>query len=227
MGKRNKKNNKTTMKNKTIVLVSIVGLVAIFFGLKYLYNQSQTDTSKALLEENSFLFERPYSFVEGEDSAKVQLVEFFDPACGACATFYPHVKDIFEENYGDVKIVFRYAPFHKNADFAVKVLEGAREQNLFLEVLEHMFLTQSYWVQHHVVDTELLWKSLGDVQYLNMKLLSEFMESSKANERLQQDLEDGKKLGVNKTPSYFVNGRPLQKFSLENLKELVKSELEK
>ena len=40
-------------------------------------------------------------------------------------------------------------------------------------------------------------------------------------------IEDGKKLGATKTPSYYVNGKPLQEFGLQNLKDLIQSEMDK
>ena len=219
--------NNTKMQNKAVIIISIVALIGIFFGMKHFYNQSQSEKSIALSKEQALLFQRPYSFVEGEANSKVQLVEFFDPACATCAEFYPYVKDIFEENYGDIKLVFRYAPYHTNSQYAVKMLEGAREQNMFLEVLEHMFATQNSWVQHHNVNPNLLWKTLFQVKGLDMKKLSMFMKSSKADDIIKQDLEDAAKLGATKTPSYFVNGKPLQEFGLENLKTLINSELSK
>ena len=51
------------------------------------------------------------------------------------------------------------------------------------------------------------------------------MNSKKADEIVKQDLADAQTLGANKTPSYFVNGKPLLEFGLENLKKLIKSEL--
>jgi protein-disulfide isomerase len=58
-----------------------------------------------------------------------------------------------------------------------------------------------------------------------MEKMTQFMNSEKAKVIIKQDLEDAKTLGANKTPSYFVNGKPLQEFGLENLKKLIKSEL--
>ena len=215
------------MKNKNLVLVSIVVMLAVFFSAGYLYNKSQTEKSVALSKEQALLFQRPYSYVEGEADSKVQIVEFFDPACETCAQFHPYIKDILDENYGEVKLVLRYAPFHKNSNYAVKMLEGAREQGKFMEVLEFMFATQKYWTQHHGVKVNILWEMLKKVDGLDMEKLAIYMNNPKGDEIIKQDLEDAKKLGVTKTPGYIVNGKPLQNFGLENLKDLIKSELNK
>jgi protein-disulfide isomerase len=176
-------------------------------------------------EKQALLFERVNSFTIGNVNAKVQLVEFFDPACETCAQFHPYVKDIMKQNEGKIKLVLRYAPFHKNSDYAVMMLEGAREQGLFIEALDLMFDTQEYWVVGHEVNPRELWYILANIKNIDMEKMTQFMNSEKAKVIIKQDLEDAKTLGANKTPSYFVNGKPLQEFGLENLKKLIKSEL--
>lgn len=89
----NKKNNNTVMQNKTIIIISIMVLIGIFFGMKYTYNQSENNKTVALSENQSVLFKRDTSFTIGPDNAKVQLVEYFDPACETCSQFHPYIKD--------------------------------------------------------------------------------------------------------------------------------------
>lgn len=213
------------MQNKKLVLISTLVLLVLFFVVGYVYKTNESQKYTKMSQEQSKLFQRDYSFVVGNENAKVQLVEFFDPACGTCAMFHPLVKDIMKEHEGKIKLVYRYAPFHKNSDYAVVMLEGAREQGLFLEALELMFETQAYWVQDHIVNPMELWNILSNVKGLDMDKLKQFMNSKKADEIVKQDLADAQTLGANKTPSYFVNGKPLLEFGLENLKKLIKSEL--
>lgn len=213
------------MQNKKLVLLSTIAVIVLFLVVGYIYKNKESQKFIKMLEEQSSLFQRDYSFVIGNEDAKVQLVEFFDPACETCALFHPHVKEIMKRNEGKIKLVLRYAPYHKDSDYAVMILEGAREQGLFIDVLDFIFDTQNYWVKHHQVNIKDLWDILPNVKGLDMQKLKEFIESKKANAIIKQDLEDAKTLGANKTPSYFVNGKPLQEFGLENLKKLIDSEL--
>lgn len=213
------------MQNKKVVLVSIAVLIAIFMGAGYYYKNAQTEKSVALAKKEALLFERPHSLVIGKKEAKVQLVEFFDPACATCAQFHPYIKDLLKKNKDNVKLVLRYAPFHENSNYAVKMLEGAREQGLFMETLEFMFDNQKSWIEHHVVNPRKLWSMLANIKGLDMEKLGKFMNDPKADAIIKQDLEDAKKLGVTKTPGYIVNGKPLQQFGLKNLIDLVESEL--
>ncbi|NVJ52664.1 MAG: thioredoxin domain-containing protein [Campylobacteraceae bacterium] len=214
------------MQNKKVVLVSIVALLALFFVAGYVYKNKQSEEYKNISKNQALVFQRPYSIVIGNKDAKLQLVEFFDPACGTCAYFHPHVKEIMKEHEGKIKLVLRYAPFHQNSNYAVKMLEGAREQGMFMDTLEFMFATQTYWIKNHTVQPKQLWALLTNVKGLDMEKMAEFMNNNKtADERIAQDLKDAEALKADKTPSYFVNGKPLQEFGLENLKKLINSEL--
>lgn len=212
------------MQNKKIVLVSIVVLIVAFFGGSYFYKGSQSQKMQNIAKEQSSLLKRPYSLEIGNKDAKVELVEFFDPACGTCALFHPKVKGLMKKYDGQIKLVLRYAPFHQNSNYAVKMLEGARAQGKFMEALELMFDTQRYWVQNHVVNPQMLWRILPKAG-LDMEALGKFMNESESDEIIKQDLADAAALKADKTPSYFVNGKPLQVFGWDNLVKLVESEL--
>jgi len=52
------------------------------------------------------------------------------------------------------------------------------------------------------------------------------MNSPEATQRMEQEIQDAKTLKVTQTPEYFVNGRPLPSFGLEELQALVKEEVQ-
>lgn len=51
------------------------------------------------------------------------------------------------------------------------------------------------------------------------------MKRPEIDAAIKQDIADGKTLGVNQTPDFFVNGKPLKKFGYKELQELIESEL--
>lgn len=222
----NKNNNNTVMQNKTMIVISIIILIGIFFGMKYTYNQSQNNKTVALSENQSVLFKRDSSFTIGPDNAKVQLVEYFDPACETCSQFHPYIKDILEKNKDKIQLVLRYAPLHKDSDKVVVMLEATKKQDMFLESLEASFKTQRNWAGHNGHNLNNLWGTLSDLG-LDMDKLLEDMKDPELMKIVIQDIEDGRKLGATKTPSYYVNGKPLQQFGLQNLKDLIQSEMDK
>lgn len=213
------------MQNKKVVLISIIVLIGLFFAGGYFYKENKTEKLTKISKEQSAIFQRDYSIVIGPSDAKVQLVEFFDPACGTCAQFHFYVKDILKKNKDDIKLVLRYAPFHQNAVYAVKMLEGARAQNLFMPTLEFMFKTQAQWIDGHVVNPRKLWTLLPNVKGLDMEKLAKSMEDIMIDKIIEQDMKDVETLNIRKTPTYFVNGTKLEKFGLENLIKLIDSKL--
>jgi len=213
------------MQNKKIVIISIVCLVALFFVGGYIYKDKQAQEVASNVKANYSALVRETSYVKGNPNAKVELVEFLDPACGTCAQFHPYVKEILAENKGNIKLVYRYAPYHKNSDEVVKMLEATKKQGKYEEVLELIFVTQQYWVKNHVGQLNILWQILLKSELLDMNQLAEDMKDPKLDAIVKQSLEDAKTLGANKTPSFFVNGKPLEKFGLNELVDLINSEL--
>ncbi len=213
------------MQNKKIVILSIALLVGLFFIGAYFYKNSASNSHEGVSNEQSQYLQRDYSVVIGPSDAKVTLVEFFDPACGTCAQYHYYVKDILKKHKDDVKLVLRYASFHPNSNFAVKMLEGAREQNLFMPTLEFMLNTQNQWIDGHTVNPRKLWSLLPNIKDLDMKMLAKSMENIIYDNIVEQDLNDARALNVRKTPSYFVNGKPLKEFGIDNLIKLIESEL--
>lgn len=215
------------MQNKFKLLISLGLLVTAFFiGANY-YNSSQSDKITNLSKGNNSLLQNENSFVYGNKEAKVQLVEFFDPACQTCALFHPYVKEILKQYDGKVKLVLRYAPFHEGSDEAVKILEASKKQGKFLDVLEILFQTQNFWVIHHKVDINKLWQVLEQSKVLDINKLKDELKDPKLDEIVKQDLADAKALNQTKTPGYLVNGKPLAQFGLEQLVNLINSEVKK
>lgn len=90
---------------------------------------------------------RPNSNKISTPSAKVTLVEFSDLQCPACAQAHPVVKQILEENKGNINFVYRHFPLsqHKNARIAAEAAEAAGEQGKFFEMVSKLFENQNKW----------------------------------------------------------------------------------
>ncbi len=212
------------MKKQKLVIFTTIGLIAFFMIAGTLYKNKQSSDIESLTKMNEQLLERPYSWSTGNKDAKVHLVEFFDPACETCAYFHPLVKDIMKENEGKIRLTLRYAPYHNGSQYVVKMLEAARKQGKFTETLEMLFATQRYWASHGEPNLQAIWQFLPKIG-VDIDRLMVDMKDPELDKIVMQDLADAKEVGATKTPSYFVNGKPLQEFGYEQLKELIYSEL--
>ena len=131
-----------------------------------------------------------------------------------------------QEYDGRLQLVIRYAPFHPNSRFAIRILEAARKQGKYWETLETLFRYQPQWGSHHDPKPDLIWKYLPEAG-VDVERIRREMDDAQIEEIITRDAQDGLELGVRATPSFFVNGRPLEQFSYEALKELVQSEMDK
>ena len=160
----------------------------------------------------------------GPSGAPVTLVEFFDPSCETCRSFYPLIKQLMARHPKDLRVVLRYAPFHKGSDEAVRILLTARLQGKFEPVLEALLADQPQWASHEGAQLDRAWAT-AEKAGLDLAKARQAAGTPEVAATLAQDVEDGKWLKVSKTPTFFVNGKPLPSFGVEELYELVKAEV--
>jgi protein-disulfide isomerase len=213
------------MKNKKLLIGgSIVGLLVLFFGAVMLYKNKENERIAFLAQSNFSVFIRDHAPKIGALQPKVYLVEFFDPECETCREFYPLVKDIMKEHEGKIQLVMRYAPFHGNSIFAVKILEAARKQEKYWQALEVMYMHQPQWGNHHNPQPDLIWGYLAEIG-LDLEKIKVDMNDPEIQKIIETDIKDGQTLGVRRTPQFFINGRALEQFGLDFLKAEIEKDL--
>jgi protein-disulfide isomerase len=212
--------------NRTLLLVGsavLLGMAVLAGTLLYFTGKSPQSVQAGERRQAGLV--QFYSPTQGNPQARVHIVEFLDPACETCASFYPYVKQIMAANPDRVRLTVRLVPFHKGSDYVVKVLDAARKQGKFWPALEALLANQSYWTRNHTVQEEYVWKPL-EALGLNMEQMKVDMNSPDATRRMEQEIQDARTLKVTQTPEYFVNGRPLPSFGLEELQALVREEVQ-
>ena len=214
------------MKKPTIVIASAVVVALVFGGSAYYYKTQQAQEISKLAGAEESVFVRAASPSMGAESAIVQLVEFFDPACESCRMMYPYVKSLMRANDGKLRLTLRYATFHKGSDYVVKVLEAARMQgqDMYWKSLEAILANQATWAEHGRPNPQLVWDYLGGTG-LDIPKAKQDMNDPRIAELLKQDAKDLATLKVNKTPSFFINGKPLKEFGPNGLRAQVENEI--
>lgn len=211
---------------KNFVLIGTLVLVAVMFAMgMFAFQGKKAEESTAFASKNAANLVQFYSPTSGAADAKVTLVEFFDPSCEACRAFYPLVKSILEENKGKLKLVLRYAAFHKDSDIVVKMLEATKAQNLYWQSLEAVLISQPEWADHGNPQVDKIWTYLKTVG-VDIDKAKEDMKSPAIENVLKQDTADVAAFQVQKTPTFYVNGKPLISFSEDALRALVKQEID-
>jgi protein-disulfide isomerase len=141
----------------------------------------------------------------GSSTAKVTLVEFSDYQCPFCGRVEPTLKRL-QSTYGDkIRIVWKDFPLtqiHAQAFKAGEAAHCAGDQGKYWELHDVLFSNQEAL---QPADLKRHAASLG----LNADAFGQCLDSSKYGERVRDGVSQGGELGVNSTPTIFINGRRL------------------
>ncbi|HKG23120.1 MAG TPA: thioredoxin domain-containing protein [Blastocatellia bacterium] len=150
---------------------------------------------------------------KGAEKAEVTIIEFTDFQCPMCAKTHPILDELVKEYNGKVRLVVRDYPLpqHENALKAAEAAEAAREQGKYWEFVSLMFENQK---ELGVDKLKEYAARLG----LDRKKFDEGLDSGKFATQVQKDLQEGLKIGVNSTPSVYVNGVMIKDRTREGLK---------
>ncbi len=206
------------MKTLTLFAAAILARIVVFLFATKSYKDKQADTVQQITQSADSPFKRSNVPTIGTIMAKVEIVEFFDPACEGCRAFHPYVKSVLNNHGPQVRLVLRYAAFHTGSDRVVMLLEAARMQgtDIYVKVLEKVLETQPLWADHANPSPEKVWQLVKDTG-LDIERARKDVDDPSIRTRLKQDAEDIVKLDIRKTPTFFINGRPLKEFSPEGL----------
>jgi len=188
---------------------------------RYLTEQQRASARQALIAELRrngpevrVLIDAPRREVEiestdpslGRASAPVTLIEFSDFQCPFCQRVAPTLKKL-RETYGDrLRIVWKDFPLtqiHPQAFKAGEAAHCAGDQGKYWEYHDRLFANQQ---SLQVEDLKRYAVDLG----LDAAAFSACLDSSKYGERVRDGVAQGTRLGVNSTPTIYINGRMLQ-----------------
>ncbi len=208
------------MKQTKLIIIAVVvmGVAFVLAAVLYQAQRDQQQTQQATQNLDALI--KAHSPRKGDAQAKVTIVEFLDPACETCKRFHPLVGQLLQQYPGKVNLVVRYAPLHPGSDEMVKILDAAYHQGQFWDMLELMFDTQQAWASHHNPQPQVFWNYMTQYGF-DVEQYRRYVNSPAAEAILQQEIADGRALGANKTPTFFVNGQPLLEFGYPQLQQLV------
>ncbi len=138
---------------------------------------------------------------KGPADARVTIVEFSDFQCPYCSRAEGTVDQVMTEYAGKVRLVFRHfpLPFHEHAAKAAEAAACANEQGKFWDLHKQLFANQQK------LGLEDL-KAHAAVVGLDAAKFAECLDQGKMKATVDADQEAGKKVGVNGTPAFFING---------------------
>src|SRR5581483_4391736 len=142
----------------------------------------------------------------GPENAPVTMIEFGDFQCPFCKRFHDETLSPLLKKYeGKIRFVYRDFPIssiHPFAQGAAEAAECAYEQKKFWEYHDLLFQKQPQLAKDDLLTYA---KQLN----LDMKAFQACIDSGKYAQEVQSDYQTGLQLGVNGTPTFYINGRRL------------------
>lgn len=156
----------------------------------------------------------------GNAAAPVTIIEFTDFQCSSCAATHPTIARLIKE-YGDsVRLVARDFPLSRHAEAfkAAEAAEAAREQGKYWEYVEILLRNQTALAVPKL-------KEYASELALDRELFDKALDSGKFADTVHRDIEEGLRLGINATPTLFINGRRVTDNDYASLKATIESTL--
>jgi protein-disulfide isomerase len=202
--------------------IFIIGLLTMFaFVGIILLSERNNNQEPALKIVNQDELVAEHNYFKGPEDGKVVLVEFSDFQCPACALFAPLVTG-FEFKFPNLKIVYRHYPLpqHSQGKPAAYAVMAAGEQDAFWEYHDKLFENQNQLSEDLYVQIA---KDLG----LDEDQFKKDMASERIMQYVEADLNAGRAMGVNSTPTFFLNGRQLELKDIGDLEKAIIDEFNK
>ena len=199
------------MRNILIVAGGIVAVAAIAAGVYFGTQPSSsgpTPTAVAqTVDKASLLNVQPTDHVLGDPNAPITMIEYASLTCPHCAhfttTILPEVKKKWIDT-GKVKLIYRDFPLDQTALKAAQLAECAGKDKYF-GVIDMIFETQPKWATASDPMADL-GKSLRIAGMGENEVKACLANDAVAN-GVVADYRGGETLGVNSTPTLFINGQ--------------------
>jgi predicted DsbA family dithiol-disulfide isomerase len=156
----------------------------------------------------------------GAKNAAVTIVEFSDFQCPYCRGSQGTLKQILQSYGNSVRLVFKHLPLdiHPEAFPAAQAAFCAGEQGSFWQYHDALFASDG-------LSRELFNKFALDLR-LDLPKFRDCLKSEVSHAAILKDVNEAKRLGINGTPTFIINGRLFRgSINLEDFKRALDSEL--
>jgi len=166
--------------------------------------------------------------IRGGATARVTLEEYGDFQCPPCGKLFP-VLTAVEQDYGDrLRVIFRHMPLkrHEHAVLAAHAAEAAGLQGRFWEMHDLLFQNSPRWtkgidtvgpdaspsrrLQSTVLAMDLevrdVFLRYAEILQLDLERFKQDLDSDQVRARVESDRARGAGLGIDRTPTIYVNG---------------------
>lgn len=140
--------------------------------------------------------------VRGPGDARITLVEFSDFQCPFCIAATPQLEAVLKAYPSQVKLVFKQFPLdsHAQAPLAAAASLAAQKQGKFWPMYDGLFAQKGNLSRRAIL-------ALATADGLDVKRFQTDLDSSEIKRAVEHDMDDGEHIGVDSTPTLFMNGQ--------------------
>jgi protein-disulfide isomerase len=191
--------------SKVVIGIGIL-TIAIVAAILVFGSKSSVSTIEAKkIEAADAKLNRDDSEKTGPTDAKVTLIEFGDFQCPACGSEYIILKQIKADYQDKIQFVFRHFPLsiHANAQLAARAAGAAGLQGKFWEMHDLLYEHQNDW--SFQLKPEAKFEEYAKQLALDVTKFKTESAGSAVADKIAGDMGDGDALGVNATPTVYLN----------------------
>ncbi|MCA9348580.1 thioredoxin domain-containing protein [Candidatus Saccharibacteria bacterium] len=162
---------------------------------------------------------------EGLATSKVVFTEAGDFECPACASFHTLIKQVASVYQDRVKFEFIHFPLktiHPNSLAAHRAAQSAALQGKFWEMHDLLFEQRDLWISTTTSNPVLVFESFASQLGLDMDKFRLDFSSTEVNDYIQANIDLGTEMGVEATPSFFLNGQKLDNTQIDSVEKISK-----
>lgn len=185
------------------------------------------DMSKDPFAENRAKMKLGDSPSVGPADAKLTVVEFSDFECPHCQEMYPIVKAV-EAEFPQVRFVYKNFPLEQLHPWAMTAALAGRcvyksvSSDAFIKFQDTVFANQD------AITADNAWDQITATAVsvgASADALHSCMTAPDAKAAVEADITEGKSLGVESTPTFFINGRLFLAADRQSLEDIIRFDL--
>jgi len=172
--------------------------------------QQPTEPAEVLGAEDFNKITSGGAAVKGEENAVITIVEFSEYQCPYCKRYVDETYSQLWKEYGDkIRYVFHDypLPFHSHAQKMAEVARCAGDQGKYWEMHDLLFKNNETWSSKEDVSADI--KSYAQQLGLDLEEFNNCLDSGKYTQTVKDDMALGQAVGVQGTPTFFINGKRL------------------
>jgi len=203
------------MMSKKAWIIFAVVCVGLLGALVYVSSKDKIDVSSVdeqKIQPAATVSGSIADHVYGNAKSKVTLIEYGDFQCPACGNAHSIVKSVVEQNKDTIAFVFRNFPIttiHPNARAASAAAEAAGLQGKYWEMHDRIYENQDDWSTDSIADRTTTFTDYAKTLGLDTSRFATDLAGDKVNQKISFDQALAGKINVSATPSFYLNGKPV------------------